>query len=236
MKKSCILLLLAAAFAGACSKKSGGDAKLRTDVDSVAYVIGMNVGMKLMRMDSTINVAAVCEGIRDVFRQSPKLTVEAAETFYLSYVNYALPQKALAYEEQFLADFAKSNRSYARTSSGVTYAVEAVGDQELVPAADRDSVILRYVLSTRDGRQLHSSYERGDSLRTTLGDLGRGVKEALKLIGKGGKIDAWIPSSAAYGAEGDEQLGVQPNATLHYEIELVEVDKYATRSRRNNLR
>ena len=97
MKKSCILLLFASTFAGACSKKSSGDAKIRTDVDSVAYVIGMNVGMNLMRMDSTINVAAVCEGIRDVFRESPKLTVEAAETFYLSYINYALPQKALAY-------------------------------------------------------------------------------------------------------------------------------------------
>ncbi len=236
MKKSCILLLFASTFAGACSKKSSGDAKIRTDVDSVAYVIGMNVGMNLMRMDSTINVAAVCEGIRDVFRESPKLTVEAAETFYLSYINYALPQKALAYEEQFLADFAKSNRAYARTASGVTYAVEAVGDQNLIPTADRDSVVLRYVLSSRDGRQLHSSYERGDSLRTTLGDLGRGVKETVKLIGKGGKIDAWIPSTAAYGAEGDRELGIQPNATLHYEIELVEVDKYANRSRRNNLR
>lgn len=236
MKKSCILLLFASTFAGACSKKSSGDAKIRTDVDSVAYVIGMNVGMNLIRMDSTINVAAVCEGIRDVFRESPKLTVEAAETFYLSYINYALPQKALAYEEQFLADFAKSNRAYARTASGVTYAVEAVGDQNLIPTSDRDSVVLRYVLSSRDGRQLHSSYERGDSLRTTLGDLGRGVKETVKLIGKGGKIDAWIPSTAAYGAEGDRELGIQPNATLHYEIELVEVDKYANRSRRNNLR
>ena len=38
--------------------------------------------------------------------------------------------------------------------------------------------------------------------------------------------------SAAYGAEGDKELGVAPNATLYYEIELVDVDKYANRSRR----
>ncbi len=73
----------------------------------------MNVGIELMRNGFDDHVAAVCEGIRDVFRESPKLTVEAAETFYLSYINYALPQKALAYEEQFLADFAQSNRAYA---------------------------------------------------------------------------------------------------------------------------
>ena len=38
--------------------------------------------------------------------------------------------------------------------------------------------------------------------------------------------------SAAYGAEGDKELGVAPNATLYFEIELVDLDKYATRSRR----
>ena len=53
-----------------------------------------------------------------------------------------------------------------------------------------------------------------------------------KLIGKGGKINAWMPSSAAYGAEGDKELGVAPNATLYFEIELVDLDKYTTRSRR----
>jgi len=147
-------------------------------------------------------------------------------------VNYALPEKARAYEEQFLADIAKSNRSYARTSSGVTYTVTAVGDQEQVPVSDRDSVALRWVIRTADGSRIASSYEKGDTVRSLLRDLRKGVQESVKLIGKGGKINAWMPSSAAYGAEGDKELGVAPNATLYYEIELVDVDKYANRSRR----
>ena len=69
MRKTLVVLTAAALLAGACSKKTGGGVKLKTDTDSVAYVIGMNVGMNLMKMDSTINVNAVCEGIRDVFRQ-----------------------------------------------------------------------------------------------------------------------------------------------------------------------
>ena len=83
-----------------------------------------------------------------------------------------------------------------------------------------------------DGAQIASSYEKGDTVRSLLRDLRQGVQESVKLIGKGGKINAWMPSSAAYGAEGDKTLGVAPNATLYYEIELVEVDKYANRSRR----
>ncbi|WP_300798869.1 FKBP-type peptidyl-prolyl cis-trans isomerase N-terminal domain-containing protein [uncultured Alistipes sp.] len=237
--KTAVIVLLAAAglLAGSCSEKSsGGGVKLRTDVDSVAYVIGMNVGLNLQRMDSTLNVAAVCEGIRDVFAGKTDLTMEEAETFYLAYVNYALPEKARAYEEQFLADFAKSNRSYARTSSGVTYAVEDVGDQNQIPTSERDSVVLRVVIRSIDGKELYSSYERGDSLRMALSEMTRGLKESVKLIGRGGRINAWMPSSAAYGADGSEEFGVGPNATLCYDIELIAVDKYANRTRRGNLR
>ena len=236
MRKTLVVLTAAALLAGACSKKTGGGVKLKTDTDSVAYVIGMNVGMNLMKMDSTINVNAVCEGIRDVFRQGTKFSAADAEVFYLRYMNYALPEKARAYEEQFLQDILKANRNYARTASGVTYTVEVLGDQEQIPASDRDSIALRYLIRTADGRQLYSSYERGDTLRDALGSLRRGVRESVKLIGRGGRIEAWIPAAAAYGAEGDKTLGIGPNATLFYEIELVGVDKYAEWSRRNKLR
>ena len=210
-----------ALLAGACSRKSGGGVKLKADTDSVAYIIGMNVGMNLLKMDSTLNVNAVCEGIRDVFRAGAKLSADDAEVYYLRYMNYVLPEKARAYEEQFLADFAKSNRSY---------------DQEQIPVSDRDSVALRYIIRTADGADVYSSYERRDTLRTSLGSLNKGMKESVKLIGKGGKINAWMPSAVAYGSAGDKELGIRPNATLYYEIELVDLDKYTNWSRRNNLR
>ena len=236
MRKTFFALTAVALLAGACSRKSGGGVKLKADTDSVAYIIGMNVGMNLLKMDSTLNVNAVCEGIRDVFRAGAKLSADDAELYYLRYMNYVLPEKARAYEEQFLADFAKSNRSYARTPSGVTYTVEVLGDQEQIPVSDRDSVALRYIIRTADGADVYSSYERRDTLRTSLGSLGKGMKESVKLIGKGGKINAWMPSSAAYGSAGDKALGIKPNATLYYEIELVDLDKYTNWSRRNNLR
>ena len=171
-----------------------------------------------------------------MFRQGTRFSAADAEVFYLRYMNYALPEKARAYEEQFLQDILKANRNYARTASGVTYTVEVLGDQEQIPASDRDSIALRYLIRTADGQEVYSSYERGDTLRTTLGGLLKGMKESVKLVGRGGKINAWIPSSAAYGTEGDKELGIQPNTTLYYEIELVDVDKYANWSRRSNLR
>lgn len=51
MKKTFpILPALVLLLAGACSKNSGGGGvKLRNDTDSVAYVIGMNVGANLLK-------------------------------------------------------------------------------------------------------------------------------------------------------------------------------------------
>ena len=238
MKRTTIAVLTALLLtAAACSKRSGGGGiKLRTDTDSIAYIIGMNVGMNLLKTDSTLNVSALCEGIRDVFRAAPKFTAGEAQAYYLRYVNHTLPERARAYEAQFIEDIVKSNRSYARTASGAAYTVAEVGDQERVPAADRDSVVLRWVSRTADGAAVYSSYERGDTVRTTLGDLKPGVRESIKLIGPGGRLEAWVPSAAAYGADGDETLGIRPNTTLRYEIELIGVDKYADRFRRGNLR
>lgn len=234
MKKLLFLSLLAVSIA-ACSRRSdGGDARLKSAADSVAYVIGMNVGLNLQRMDSTLNVAALCEGIRDVFREKTRFTTDEAEAFYLRYMNYTLPEEARAYEERFLADIADRNRSYARTKSGVTYSVEQIGDQERIPASERDSVLLRLRILRADGEPLYSSYDRGDTLRRMLGDLKPGVQEALRLIGEEGRITAWVPAEKAYGAAGEASMGIAPNSTLCFEIELVRLDKYAEWNRRRN--
>ena len=84
MRKTFFALTAVALLAGACSRKSGGGVKLKADTDSVAYIIGMNVGMNLLKMDSTLNVNAVCEGIRDVFRAGAKLSADDAELYSLA--------------------------------------------------------------------------------------------------------------------------------------------------------
>ncbi len=236
MKQLIAIVLLAVSLV-ACSKSSeGGSGRLKNDTDSVAYILGMNIGWNLMQMDSTLNTAALCEGIRDVFRQKSRLTAQEAEDYYLRHMNFILPEKAKAYEEQFLADLAKSNRSFARTRSGVTYSVEELGDQERIPASERDSIAIRLRVRSLDDVELYSSYERGDTLHMTLGDLTAGGIESLKLIGEGGRITAWIPSALGYGGEGSSEYNIAPNNTICFEFELVSLDKFAEWNRRKNSR
>ena len=109
-----------------CSK-SGGGVKLHTDTDSVAYVIGLNVGANLLKMDSTLNAAAVCKGIADYFAGRQSMTMEEAQTFYLRYVNYAVPEKIREQERRFLDDVT-SGQGFKSSESGLRYDVTRDGD------------------------------------------------------------------------------------------------------------
>ena len=227
-----LIIVTAAATAVALSASCSGGRKqsaatLRTEDDSLAYVIGMHVGRNLLQMDTTLNIEALCDGLRDAYAGSPKakFTDAEARTFYLRFVNYTEPERVKAYEEQFLSDFRRENRTYARTGSGLTYSVDVMGDETTLPRYDSDTVSIRYVAKHRDGRVFHSSYDAGDTLRTALGDMREGVREAIKLASKGGKISVWVPAELAYGSQGDHDDGIAPNETLFYEIELLDVEE-----------
>lgn len=226
-KTSIALLTAAVALTASCSgSRKQQTASLRNEDDSLAYVIGMHVGRNLLQMDTTLNVETLCYGLRDAFTRSrkTKFSDEDARTFYLRFVNYTAPERVKAYEEQFLTDFRRENRTYARTKTGLTYSVDVVGDETSLPRNDNDTVVIRYVAKHRDGRVFHSSYESEDTLRTALADMREGVREAVKLTSKGGKISVWVPASLAYGSEGDADDGIAPNETLFYEIELLDIE------------
>lgn len=226
MKKIATIVALILLLAS-CSGGSGGkEVRLEEATDSVAYVMGMNIGLNLIRMDSTLNIDAVCQGIRNAAARRTVMTIEEAEAFYLRHINYELPERARAYEEQLLADMANRSR-YARTKSGVTYTVDEVGDQGYLPNSQRDSLRLRLRIYSTDEKEFYSSYEQGDTLTVALGDLVPGVQECVRMVGAGGKMTAWIPSHEAYGAEGDPSKKIGPNTTLGYDIEVVDVVKYA---------
>lgn len=214
------LLVIGGLWSG-CSKKSSG-VKLRTDTDSVAYVIGLNIGANLMKMDSTLNVDAVCKGIADYVAGRQLLSMEEAQTFYLRYVNYALPEKIKGQEEQYLDDVT-ADGSFRRSSSGLRYDIRREGNAKEVISSDKERVQIRYKLLRRNGETAYSSYERNDTLSTYADLLPAGLREGLKLIGTGGAVNLWSPSHLSYGATGNDTLGVGANEPLYYEAELLDV-------------
>ena len=228
MKKilSAIIVVLVLASVG-CREKTDVVAPqlMQTSADSMSYVMGLNLGRNLMGLDSLLNIEAVCEGVRDAYLSQPKLNDEQARTAYLKYLNYDVYERTKAFEAQFLADLRKQDRKFVATSSGLTYKVHTLGDMKKTIRNNRDTILMCYRVYDLVGEVVDTTYYKNDTLRIAVGSMQRGVIEASKLVGKGGHLEAWVPSTLAFGSAGCDSLNVKPNTMLYYELWLVDVEK-----------
>ena len=199
--------------------------KLEDSADSLSYVVGMNIAYNIMQMDSTMRADAVMAGIEDVLKGTELMSFDDGRMFLLSYMNYDVYERVRKFEEQYLADLAASDNAVVRANSGLTYKVGELGDMGQMINSDRDTVAFTYRVTNMAGKEVDRAEERADTLRTQVGRLQDGLREGVKLIGQGGKITLWIPSSMAYGSQGDEQKEIEPNEMLRYELNIVEVKR-----------
>lgn len=190
------------------------------ETDSLSYVVGLNVGHTLLQMDSTLNIEAVCAAIRDVYNGTPKMSMEDARDYYLGQKTYFVHEKALAYQEQFMSDLSKKDRTYVRLRNGVTYKIIELGDQSVQSLGSRDTIKVAYTIRNEEGKVLVEQ----DTLRTSYRELLSGVREVVRIAGKGGEVDAWIPSEEAYGSEGNAEKGITPDQLLNFRINILDVE------------
>ncbi len=210
-----------------CNRSNGvGAAKQLVDQpDSLSYVIGMNIAYNIMKMDSTVRPDAVIKGINDALNGAELLTLEDARTYFLSYMNYEVYERVRKYEEQYLTDLVASDDKVVRTRTGLTYKVGELGDMNNMLSNDRDTVAITYRASRLSGEEVDVATNRDDTLRVVVNKLIPGLREGVKLVGQGGDLTLWIPSSLAYGAIGNDKMGVKPNEILRYEVKIVEVKR-----------
>ena len=215
--KYLIVVLLFGAMFVSCHR---GKAKLDGGADTLSYVIGLNVGHSLMEMDSTLNVEAVCNAIRDVYNGTTKMTLEEARDYYLAEKTYFVHEKAQSHQERYLTDLSKRDRKYVRTRSGVTYKILKLGDQSHVGSMSlRDTVKIAFKITDEQGQVIVEA----DTLRDSYRNLLKGLQEVVKLAGEGAHFNAWLPSKTAYDVEGNEELGIGANTMLNYDVEILDI-------------
>jgi FKBP-type peptidyl-prolyl cis-trans isomerase len=84
-----------------------------------------------------------------------------------------------------------------------------------------DEVKVHYHGTLIDGTVFDSSVNRGEPATFRLDQVIPGWTESVQKMKEGSKWRVYIPADLAYGARGPEPIG--PNATLIFEIELLEV-------------
>ena len=216
---------VASLLVAACGGNAKRNFKLEDSADSLSYVVGMNIAYNIMQMDTTMRADVVMAGIEDVLKGTELMSFDDGRMFLLSYMNYDVYERVRKYEEQYLTDLAASDNAVVRANSGLTYKVGELGDMGLTVNSDRDTVAFTYRVTNMAGKEVDRAEERADTLRTQVGRLQDGLKEGVKLIGQGGKVTLWIPSSMAYGSQGDEEKEIEPNEMLRYELNIVEVKR-----------
>ena len=129
MKKVVLFAALVAAVMISSCGSSGGSRELKTEADSLAYVIGLNVGYNLKyNTDSTLDVEVLCAAIRDTYNGTQQMDMEQAGAFYRQYYNIVKPRRTKAASEEFLSRVERENSAVKSTDSGLLYLIEEQGD------------------------------------------------------------------------------------------------------------
>ena len=106
------------------------------------------------------------------------------------------------------------------TESGLQYEVLVEGSGPRPSATD--TVVTHYHGTLTDGTVFDSSVERGSPASFPVNRVIAGWTEALQMMGVGAKWRLVIPSELAYGERGAGGA-IPPNATLVFEVELLEI-------------
>ena len=117
----------------------------------------------------------------------------------------------------------KLSEGMQETESGLKYKISKEGTG---PNAKKDDLLsVHYSLQLVDGSEIDSSFTRGAPIEFTcgVGQVIKGWDEAMQLLNKGSKARLIIPSELGYGAVGAGNGVIPPNATLIFDVELVDI-------------
>ena len=105
------------------------------------------------------------------------------------------------------------------TASGLVYRALKVGDGASPQATE--TVRVHYRGTFPDGREFDSSYRRGQPAQFPLNRVIACWTEGVQKMKVGGKAALVCPPAIAYGERGTPGGPIPPNATLHFEVELL---------------
>ena len=115
----------------------------------------------------------------------------------------------------------KAVKGVYTTPSGLQYMVLRQGSGARPKPTDRVRVNYRGTLL--DGTVFDSSYDRGQPVEFGLDQVIAGWTEGVSLMPVGSKYRFWIPGELAYGSKGPPGGPIGPNATLVFDVELMDI-------------
>jgi FKBP-type peptidyl-prolyl cis-trans isomerase len=207
-----------------------GTPALDTEDQKASYGIGHQMGSQLAPAQSHIDMDAFLAGVRDGMAGSDPAVAQAEIQTALQSLSErvnaeeterraAEGEANAAAGEAFLAENA-AKEEVSVTESGLQYEVLREGDGPR-PGLE-DQVRIHYRGTLIDGTQFDSSYDREQPATFGVSGVISGFSEGLQLMPVGSHYRLFIPSELGYGPGGSGR-NIGPNATLIFEVELLEI-------------
>ncbi len=204
---------------------------LKTEKEQVSYVIGTQVGESLAPAKEEIDLDALVKAMKDAMDGKESKLTEAEAMQVMQAFGERMQARQLAEFEElktknatdgdaFLAENGKKP-GVVTTASGLQYQVltEGTGPKPKLT----DTIRVHYKGTLLDGETFDSSYDRGEPVQFGLNQVVPGWQEGLQLMPVGSKYKLWIPGKLGYGEQGTPGGPIGPNATLVFEVELLEI-------------
>lgn len=228
-----------AAFAAAAiglAACSGGDSispktSISTKADSISYAIGVDIGGSFKGQEIDIDLRSFNAGLIDAMSDDSsavKLSPTQLQAVFMAFQQEMQTKQMAKIDELKTTNlvegdaFLKENASkegVVTTPSGLQYKVIEQGSGAK-PTANSE-VEVHYRGRLLDGTVFDSSYERGQPAVFPVQQVIQGWIEGIPLMNVGSKYEFYIPADLAYGEMGNQVI--PPNATLIFEVELLDI-------------
>ncbi|WP_421571211.1 FKBP-type peptidyl-prolyl cis-trans isomerase N-terminal domain-containing protein [Stenotrophomonas sp. PD6] len=204
----------------------------KVDREKVGLMLGSYaVGPSLAQLKDDLDLDALFDAISTSFNKGTlKMTPDQAKS---TLEGFMAAQQAQAQAKAAAA--AGTNRTEGNaflaknktvpgvvtTASGLQYQVLRPGSGERPMPTSK--VRVNYEGKLLDGTVFDSSYQRGQPVEFGLDQVIKGWTEGVSLMPVGSKYRFWIPGELAYGEQGTQGGPIGPNATLTFDVELLNV-------------
>ena len=214
---------------------------LKTELDSVSYALGLDMGTKVKANFEDINKELFVQGFHNGvdstdMKISPEVINNVLNKFFQKRQEEAMKKQQEEAAKKVEAEFAdikaegekfietnKTAEGVQTTDSGLQYIVLKEGSGEKPTETSR--VKVHYHGTLIDGTVFDSSVERGEPAEFGVNQVIKGWTEGLQLMPVGSKYKFFIPQDLAYGAFPRQGGAIKPFMPLIFEVELLEIVK-----------
>jgi len=230
--KNLLLIIAGAAILVSCETKETPEVKLKSELDSITYAIGADIGTSLKRhgfeeLDYNLLVAGLSDNLEEKDLKIEEKDIQLILHEYFSKLKEEQVKEMelkkvenLEEGQKFLVKN-KKKEGVIVTESGLQYEIITEGTGKTPVATDM--VKCHYHGMLLDGTVFDSSVEREKPAEFQLNRVIPGWTEGLQLMKEGAKYKFYIPTELAYGERVRPGGPVEPNMMLTFEVELLEV-------------